>query len=185
MNVAGYITSQLENSVAIPYHRDYLGSVQLLQNSGFTPYTDTSPMNSTLYRIFNRFVERTGLNTNPNALKDDFLKENPPSRQAINLYDSLENTFASRGSGEKAAIVDFLNKKIDEFISDKDTDDSGSLSADESGITATLFQTIDTNRNNEINAQEMRDNFYTNFSQLNNVLNYFQNTPGVLIDVTA
>jgi hypothetical protein len=185
MDVLGYISNQLDGNRAIPYTKDYLGAVQLLEGSGFSPFSDTSPLSSTLYQIFNRFVEKTGLDTNPNVLKDEFLEQNPSSRQAINLYGALENTFAARGVGEKAVIVDFLNKRIDEFVTEKDTDETNTLTREESGLTDRLFQTIDANRDEEINAEEIQDNFYTNFTQLNNVLNYFQNTPGALIDVFA
>lgn len=185
MDVTGYISNQLNGNLNVPYSRDYLGSIQLLENSGFNPFSDTSPLNSTLYQIFNRFVEKTGLNTDANTLKDEFLEENPSTRQAVNLYGSLENTFAIRNAGEQAAIVDFLNQKIDDFITEKDTDDSGTLTQSESKLTETLFQNIDSNRDEEINAQEMENNFYSNFTQLNNVLNYFQNTPGTLINILA
>jgi len=185
MNVPGNIANQLSNNNTIPYNKDFLSSVQLLENAGFAPFTDSSPMNSTLYQIFDRFVERTGLNTNSNVLKDDFLKENPSSRQAIYLYDTLENTFATRGTGERALIVDFLNKKIDQSITDKDIDESGTLTAVESGINESLFQDIDADGNNEINAQEMKNNFFNDFTQFNSVLNYFRNTSGNLVDTYA
>jgi hypothetical protein len=186
MDVAAYISNQLDSTRTISYTKDYLGATQLLENSGFSPYADsTSPFSSTLYQIFNRFVEKTGLNTNPNTLKDEFLEQNPSSRQAIDLYGALENTFAAQGPGEKAIIVDFLNKKIDEFITENDADKTGTLTFDEADFTDTLFQTIDTNQDEEITASEIQDNFYNNFTQLHNVLNYFQNTRGVLIDIFA
>lgn len=185
MDVLGYISNQVDGIRTIPYTKDYLGAVQLLEGSGFNPFFDTSPLNSTLYQIFNRFVEKTGLDTNTNVLKDEFLEQNPAARQAISLYGALENTFASRGAGEKAVIVDFLNQKIAEFITENDIDETNTLTREESGLTERLFQTIDANRDEEINAEEIQDNFYTNFTQLNNVLDYFQHTPGALIDIFA
>ena len=185
MDVLGYISNQVDASRTIPYTKDYLGAVQLLEGSGFNPFSGTSPLNSTLSQIFNRFVEKTGLDTNANVLKDEFLEQNPAERKALSLYGALENTFASRGAGEKTIIVDFLNQKIDEFITENDTDETGTLTRKESGLTGRLFQSIDANRDEEINAEEIQDNFYTNFTQLNNVLDYFQNTPGALIDIFA
>jgi hypothetical protein len=184
MDVLGYISNQLD-SMRMPYTKDYLGAVRLLEDSGFNPFSDTSPLNSTLYQIFNRFVEKTGLDTNPNVLKDELLEQYPFTRQALSLYGALENSFAPRGTGEKAIIVDFLNKKIDEFITEKDTDENSTLTREESGLIERLFQIIDANRDEEINSEEIQDIFYTHFTQLNNVLDYFQNTPGALIDIFA
>jgi hypothetical protein len=70
-------------------------------------------------------------------------------------------------------------------VTEKDRNQTGTLTQEESGLTETLFSTIDANRDKEINSEELRTNFYNDFTQLNNVLNYFQNTPGILIDVSA
>lgn len=182
MEVLGYIANNLDSSAARTYTQDFVGSVRMLEDSGFSPFTRSSPLDSTLFSIFNRFVEKTGLDTDSTQLGEDYLKENPSARRAVNLYGALENTFASRGAGDKAAIVDFLNSKIDDFVSDKDTDKNKALNQEESGLTDTLFRSIDKNRDAEINTEEVQENFYKDFSQLNNVLNYFQNTPGALID---
>jgi hypothetical protein len=185
MDVVGFISNQLGNNGSVTYTRDYLGAVQLLDNSGFSPYSDISPLDSSLQQIFNRFVRKTGLGTHANALKDEFLEQYPATRQAIDLYGALENTFSAWGSGEKAAIVDFLNSRIDDFITQTDTDDTLDLTFEESGLTASLFQSLDANSDDTIDAAEIQDSFYNDFQQLNSVLNYFQNTPGSLIDMFA
>lgn len=185
-NLHGFISGQLDQNTSVSNFRpDYLGSVQLLEQAGFSPFTESSPLNSTLFQVFNRFVQKTGLDTTASKLKDDYLQENPSAQRAVDLYSSLENTFASRGSGEQAAIVDFLNSKIDDFITSRDSDENSILSQEESGLTDTLFQEVDADRSGGVTAEEFRGNFYSDFSQLNNVLNYFQNTTGTLLDVTA
>lgn len=185
MEVQGFIANQLDSNAARIYTPDYLGSVQLLEKSGFSPFTRSSPLESTLFQVFNRFVEKTGLNADSNQLKDEYLTENPSVQRAVDLYSALDNSFAARGAGEKAAIVDFLNSKIDDYITEKDANENKTLSRDESGFSQTLFRAIDANRDAEIDTEEIQDNFYNDFSQLNNVLNYFQSTPGVLVDMYA
>lgn len=185
-NLHGFISGQLDqNSSISSFTPDYVGSVQLLEQAGFSPFTESSPLDSTLYQVFNRFVQKTGLDTTANKLKDDYLQENPSAQRAIDLYSALENTFASRGSGEQAAIVDFLNTRIDDFVTTRDTDENNILSQEESGLTDTLFREVDADRSGGITAEEFRGNFYNDFNQLNNVLNFFQNTTGTLLDVTA
>jgi len=185
--IAGYVTNQFDRSniSTNTFPTDYLGSIQLLDKSGFSPYTDNSPTNSVLYSIFNRFVQKTGLDTTANKLKDEYLQNNASAQNAISLYGALENTFATKRPGEQAAIVDFLNTKIEDFITQKDSNQTGSLTQNESGISGEIFNAIDSNRDSVINSQEMQDNFYRDFTQLNNVLNYFQNTSGALIDIYA
>jgi hypothetical protein len=183
MDVQGFLSNQLDGNTAIRYKPDYVGSVQLLENSGFNPFSDSSPITSTLNHIFNRFVQKTGLDTNSNQLRDEFLQSNPGTQNAISIYNALENTFATKSTDQKAAIVDFLNSKIDNFISQKDLNDNNQLTQEESGLTDTLFSKIDANRDMEINAEELQGNFYNDFNQLNSVLDYFQNTPGALLDL--
>ncbi|MGE5344265.1 MAG: hypothetical protein ACM3SY_22590 [Candidatus Omnitrophota bacterium] len=186
--ILGYISNQYDMGTAAsmsPYPSDYLGSVQLLQNSGFSPLSDSSPLNSTLYEVFNRFVQKTGLDTTASKLKDEYLASNPSMQRAIDLYSALENTFASKAPGEQAAIVDFLNGKIEDFVTEKDTDQSGTLTQEEAGVDQTLFRSIDADNDNTINSEEMESHFYSDFTQLNNVLNYFQSTSGALLDLYA
>ncbi|MCP5052255.1 MAG: hypothetical protein GY940_34120 [bacterium] len=183
LNVASYISSQLDGNVSPSYSADYVGAVQLLENTGFSPFSDASPLNSTLNQVFDRFVRKTGLDTTSNKLTDEFLQENPGTRRALNLYSALENTFSTRSAGQKSAIVDFLNTKIDEFVSTKDSNQNNTLSREEAGIDETLFDEIDDDRDLEINNDELRNNVLADFKEFNNILNYFQNGRGVLIDV--
>jgi hypothetical protein len=183
-SVASYIDSQLPGQSSVNYTTDYVGAVKLLENSGFSPFEGSgSPLNATLNQIFDRFVQKTGLDTTSNKLKDDFLQENPKTQQALNLYSGLENTFAVKSSGDQAAIVDFLNFKIDDFVTTNDSDQNNTLTQEESSLSDTLFQEIDADRNSEITGTELKDNFFNNFNELNNVLNYFQSNRGILIDV--
>ncbi len=182
-NIEGYISNQLDGGVSGNYTTDYVGAVKLLETSGFSPFSDSSPLGATLSQIFDRFVQKTGLDTTSNKLKDEFLQENPTTQQALDLYSALENTFSTKTIGEKASIVDFLNTKIDDFVTTKDSDTNNTLNQEESGLTDTLFLEVDADKDSEISGDELRNNFYSNFNELNNVLNYFQNTRGVLIDV--
>jgi hypothetical protein len=185
MNVYEYAASQLDlNQTTTPtYTRDYVGAVQMLEDSGFSPFAQTSPLDSTLTQIFDRFVQKTGLGTDSNTLKNEYLDENPAMQRAMNLYDSLENTFAGRGAGEKAAIVDFLNTKIDEYFENQDENSDSTLTLEESDFTETLFEEADANRDAQLSTEEVRNNFYQGFQQLNNVLDYFRNTRGNLVDI--
>lgn len=185
MNVYEYAASQLDlNKTAAPtYTRDYVGAVQMLEDSGFSPFTQSSPLDSTLTQIFDRFVQKTGLGTDANTLRSQYLEENPAMQRAMNLYDSLENTFASRGAGEKAAIVDFLNTKIDDYFASKDQNNDNTLTLDESEFSETLFEEADANRDAQLSTEEVRNNFYQGFQQLNNVMDYFRNTRGNLVDI--
>ncbi len=188
MNISGSIANQLnnldQNSVGnVNATQDYLGSVKILEKAGFSPFIESSPLKSTLYRIFDRFVQKTGIDTTGSQLKDEYLEKNPPARRAVNLYNALENTFASRGNGEKARIVDFLNSQIDEYVSSKDSNSDTALTGEESGLSETLFAAMDSNRDSKVNAQEMRKNFYNNFTEMNYALDYFQNNRGVLVDI--
>ncbi len=186
-SITGYISRQFDksSSATYAYPSDYMGSIQLLEKAGFSPFTDNSPLNSTLYQVFNRFVQKTGMDTTANKLKDEYLEQNPAMQRAMNLYSSLDNTFSSRRPGEQAAIVDFLNNKIDEFITQKDKNSDKTLSNEESGLQETLFQAMDENRDNQVTGEEIKNNFYNDFTQLNNVLNYFQNNTGTLVDLYA
>jgi len=176
-------TAQLNRGGVVPYTRDYVGAVKLLENSGFSPFTGGSPLGSTLNRVFSRFVEKTGLGADASILRNEYLEENSIARRALGLYNALENTFGARGESEKAAIVDFLDTKIEEFVAAKDQDDDGMLTLEESELSPTLFKEADRDRDSQLSAEELRNHFYNNFPELNNVMNYFQSTPGILIDV--
>lgn len=183
-NIFDQTSAQLNRSSSTTYSKDYLGAVRLLENSGFSPYAESSsPLGATLNQVFTRFVEKTGLGTDASTLQNEFLGGNYSARRAMGLYSALENTFGSRGKGEQAAIVDFLNTKIDDYISTKDQNSDSMLTLEESELTPTLFEEADANRDSQLNAEEMRNNFYSNFRELNNVLDYFRSTPGILIDV--
>ena len=186
-NIASYINSNLDQlgTNASIYSTDFVGASRMLEDAGFSPFTQSSPLDSTLTQIFDRFVQKTGLDSNSNDLKDEFLQEHPTVRQALGLYNSLENTFSNRTSGQQAAIVDFLNTKIDEFATEKDTNSDSLLTQEESGLDDTLFSQVDRDQDNRVTTDELRNNFYNNFTELNNVLNYFQGNRGVLIDVFA
>lgn len=182
-NVLDQTATQLNRGGAVPYTQDYVGAVKLLESSGFSPFADSSPLGSTLNQVFSRFVEKTGLGADATTLRDEFLAENSNARRAMGLYNALENTFGARGEGEQAAIVDFLNTKIDDFVATKDQNSDEMLTLEESEISPTLFEEADRNRDSQLNSEELRNNFYNNFQELNNVMNYFQSNPGVLIDV--
>ena len=186
LNIANYISNQFgsNGNVAASYSADYVGAVQLLENSGFSPFGNSSPLNSTLNQVFDRFVRKTGLDTTSNELTDEFLQENPNTRRAMNLYSALENTFSSRSPNQKSAIVNFLNTKIDEFVTTKDSNDiNTTLNQEESGFDDEFFLEVDADNDLEISTEELRSNFIEDFKELDNILNYFQSNKGVLIDV--
>lgn len=183
-NIFDQTSAQLNRSGATSYNRDYMGAVRLLENSGFSPYAESSsPLGGTLNQVFSRFVEKTGLGMDAATLQEEFLGGNSSTRRAMGLYNALENTFGSRGKGEQSAIVDFLNTKIDDYVTTKDRNSDSMLTLEESELTPTLFEEADANRDSQLNSEEMRNNFYNNFQELNNVLDYFRSTPGVLLDV--
>lgn len=182
-NVLDQTASQLNRGGAVNYSQDYVGAVKLLENSGFSPFADSSPLGATLNQVFSRFVEKTGLGTDASALRNEFLGENPPTRRALGLYNALENTFGARGEGDQASIVDFLNTKIDDFVATKDQNSDDMLTLEESELSPTLFEESDQNRDSQVNAEELRNNFYSNYQELNSVMSYFQSTPGILLDV--
>lgn len=186
-NISSYINSNLDQlgTNAAVYGTGFVGASRMLEDAGFNPFSSASPLDSTLSQIFNRFVQKTGLDSNSNDLKDEFLQENPTTRQALGLYNSLENTFGTKSSGQQAAIVDFLNTKIDEFVSEKDEDSDGLLTQKEYGLEDTLFNQVDSDQDYKVSTEELKTNFYNNFAELNNVLNYFQGNRGVLVDVFA
>ncbi len=167
-----------------PYSQTYSGAINLLQDAGFSPYKfdSQSPLDSTLYEVFNEFISKTGMGSDAEQLKDEFLTENPKVESAISLYNSLEKTFNVQYNRDKAAIVDFINEEIDTFFEQRNSDDNKSLSRVESGIPTSTFIDIDDNGDWEINKFETRRNFYEDNEPVNNVLNYFQENPGSILD---
>jgi hypothetical protein len=180
--VNSYIANQLNGNVSTKYGTDYVGSVQLLEKSGFSPFTDASPYSSTLNQVFDSFVQKTGLDSTATKLKDEYLGKNPSTQRALNLYSALENTFATKTPGEKSSIVGFLNTKIDDLFTAKDADGTKTLNQKESGFSDSYFLEVDKNNDAQISVDEMKNNFYGTYSQLNNVLDYFQSNRGVLLD---
>ncbi len=184
MGVSGYYADQLNSNAIKPYSKNYVGGIQLIEKSGFDPFKKKSPLNSTLNQIFEEFKEKTGFEVDVKELKDEFLDKNPPTRNALNLYNSLESTF-SGNLADPSAIESFLNEKIDEYVSKNDTDDDMALSTRESDLETTLFTDIDKNKDDKIDTNEMKSNFYDKFDSLKNILNYFKTNPGTLIDKYA
>ena len=84
---------------------------------------------------------------------------------------------------DRAAIVDVLDTKIEDFVTLKDQNGDSMLTLEESVLSTTLFKEADRNRDSQLSAEELRDNFYNNFPELNNVMNYFQTTRGILVNV--
>jgi len=181
-DVTNFIPNQFAGNQTQNYTTDFIGSVKLLEDSGFNPYRGGSPLSGTLNQVFDRFVQKTGLDTTASKLTDEFLLNNPTTRNALGVYDALENTFASRNAGQQSAIVDFLSSKIDTLMTDRDTDQNSSLNLLESGFSRSIFDQIDRDEDLEISGDEFKNDFFNSFSELNNVLNYFQSNRGVLLD---
>jgi hypothetical protein len=150
-----------------PFSRNYLGSVQLLENTGFSPFSEKSPVNSALNQVFSNFAQQNQLTTSSTALKNEFLGKNPGVRRALNTYDALEKTFAPKGPGQESAIVDFMNSKLEE-------DRPGSL---QSPSTTTGGQTSGSDQTGSDLARD--------FSPLRRILDYFSNPSGNLVDLWA
>ncbi len=182
MDITEYTTQHVNRGGAAAYTQDYLGAVRMLEESGFSPFSKRSPLNSTLNQVFGRFVEKTGIGEDASVLIDDFLKENPQTQRALNLYGSLENNFTTVGKGQQAEIVEFLNGRIDAYVSQKDQNSDETLTLQESDISETLFEDIDMNNDSQLEADELKRNFYEGYREFSDVLNYFRTTPGVLID---
>ena len=185
MDVSNAYSSQLGSSSAVSkYSNDYVGGVQLIEKSGFVPFKDKNPLNSTLNQIFDEFKEKTGFDVDVKELKDEFLDKNPRTRGAMSLYNSLESTF-SNSPDTTSAIESFLNEKIDQYAVENDEDEDGTLSLDEAEIDETLFADIDKDKDNNIDTNEIKSNFYDKFDSLKNILNYFKTNPGTLVDTYA
>jgi len=184
MDILGAYSGQLSANAVAPYSNDYVGGVQLIEKSGFIPFKDKNPLNSTLNQVFEEFKEKTGFDVDVKELKDEFLDKNPRTRSAMTLYNSLESTFSSN-RGASSAIESFLNEKIDEYVSENDEDGDGVLNAEEGELDETLFAEIDKDKDKKIDASEMKNNFYDKFNSLNNILNYFKTNQGSLVDTYA
>lgn len=157
-------TTIYSNRSIKPYNRDYVGAVQVLEKSGFSPFTEKEPLNSALNEVFRRFTQEVpGQAESTSSLKNEFLDRNPAIRRSMNLYDALEKTFSPASASGDAPIVDFLNSKMNQ-----------------SGDSATTR-----NATTEGGQAEMRGKFYKGFTQLENILSYFGRQPGQLIDTYA
>lgn len=159
MDILQNQTGSLLNTSIVPYHKDFLGGIQLLEDSGFTPTKQSNPLNSTLSEVFDRFVGSTGFDYSPKQLKEEFLEENPRVRSAFNLYNALERSFSTRTAGSDAPVVEFLNSKIEDSVAE------------------------DTETEQEVDS--VKEGFYRNYDQLNNLLNYFKAASGTLVDLYA
>lgn len=182
--VLDYTSEQLNRGVSV-YTRDFVGSVRMLEDAGFSPFTKKSPLDSTISQVFSRFVEKTGIADNVDTLRNNFLEQYPGTQRALDLYSSLQNTFAPRGAGEKAAIVDFLNARIDDYISQKDKNDDQMLTLEESNFSESLFEQADADNDRMLNTDELSNNFFENYQSFNNVVNYFRRTTGNIINITG
>ena len=183
MEVSQYASNLVSSQLVPSYSQDYVGGVKLLEDTGFSPFSENGPINSTLNQIFDRFVQKTGFNLDREELKSEFIEKNPSTKRAINLYGALENIFSSNSNSENPAIIEFLDSKIDESIAEFDQNGDELLTQEESELEGTTFGTIDRNRDAEINTDEIKNNFYGNFSQLEKILNFFKNNPGSLVDM--
>ncbi len=181
---ATYMPVSTADSAPISYTKNYSGGIQLLKDSGFSPYkyNSGSPLDSTLYQVLNKFVEKTGIQTDTSALKDSFLEANPDVEKAVNLYSSLEQTFSLQKYRDKTAIMDFLDQQINSFFLERNTDDENSLTRTEAGIPTPIFLDIDANGDWKINKNEMKENLYGDFKELNNIIQFFEGNPGTLVD---
>ncbi len=186
MDVTGYVSGQLNRSggAVVPYTKNYVGGVQLIEDSGFQPFSDKQPLNSTLNQVFETFREKTGFDVDSESLRDQFLERNPATRNAMNLYNALGTTFTSR-LGAGAPIEDFLNERIETFIAEADEDEDGGLNRSESNLDEMDFINADRNDDDRIDSDEMKDTLYNGFNSLKNILNHFRNNPGTFVDMYA
>lgn len=182
--VLDYTSEQLNRGVGI-YTRDFVGSVRMLEDAGFSPFTKNSPLDSAITQVFSRFVDKTGIGENTATLRSDFLEQYPGTQRALDLYSSLQNTFASKGAGEQAGIVDFLNSRIDEYIAEKDQNEDQMLTLEESEFSESLFERADSDSDNQLNTGEISNDFFEKYQAFSNVVHYFQRTPGTIVNVTS
>ncbi len=183
MEITSYASELVEQSLVPKYSRDYVGGVQLLEKSGFSPFKEKEPLNSALNQVFDKFVKKTGFNLNAEELKSEFLNKNPDVKRALNLYNALETTFSPKQTGKNAKIVEFLNSKIEEYVSTYDKNSDGYLTKEEAKDIE--LSTLDTNKDQKVNAEEIKSDFYNNFKELENIINYFKNSPGSFVDIYA
>ncbi|MCP4220147.1 MAG: hypothetical protein GY765_36285 [bacterium] len=187
VDVNNYINSTLgvtptSKPEAVTYSTDLKGSIQLLTDKGFSPYSKSSPIDSALYEVFDRFVQVSGANFSADQLKDSFLDQNPSVENALNLYDKLDNTFSPQRSNEKAAIVDFLNARIDDFLQTQDSDGDQKLTWQESKMNPWQFIEYESDDDQKLNRSELRKGIYNDSPRLNSILDYFRGNNGMLVD---
>lgn len=171
------------NQAVRPYGRNYVGGVQLLQDSGFDPFTDRSPAQSALNQVFADFSRRLPGAGSATELEREFLSGNGGVRRAINLYDTLENAFSPSGSGKEAPIVSFLNERVDRYLNEKDTDGNGTLSSQEIGLKTGETSPLDGNADGSLSGAEIKQGMAEGNSPLRRILDYFRNPPGQVVDL--
>ncbi|MCP4154012.1 MAG: hypothetical protein GY757_40170 [bacterium] len=182
MDVTEYAAYTVNQQGVVPYTKDYVGGVRLLQDSQFFPFKQDSPFGSTITQVFDEFIQKTGIGLDAETLRGDFLEEYPSTQRALDLYGALKNNFTPKGAGEKATIVDFLNNQLDEYIETNDTDQDQALTLVETDMDADIFEATDADNDLRITADEMKNNFYENYEELDNVMNYFRSNSGSLVD---
>jgi len=173
------------NQAVQPYSRSYGGGVQLLQDTGFTPFSAKSPAQSALNQVFADFSRRLPGAGSATELEREFLNGNGGVRRALNLYDTLENAFSPRGSGEEAPIVSFLNERVDRYLSEKDADGNGSLSGQEIGLKTGETSLLDGNADGDLTGAEIKQGMVEGNSPLRRILDFFRNPPGQVVDLYA
>ena len=183
MEITSYASELIEQSLVPKYTKDFVGGVQLLEKSGFFPFQEKEPLNSALNQVFDKFIKKTGLNLNKDELKAEFLEKNPDVKRALNLYNALETTFSPKITGKDAKIVDFLNSKIEEYVSTYDKNSNGYLTKKEAGDLD--ISSLNKNNDNMVDVEEIKSDFYNNFKELKNIINYFKNSPGSFVDIYA
>ena len=151
-----------------PYNQDYIGSIKLLENSGFSPFEEKSPINSTLNQIFSQFTEKNNLDTSSTELRSEFYEKNPSVRRALFTYDALEKAFSPKSAGKTSPIIDFLNDKL-ESSKQNDVQPQAAAGA-ETQSTPRSVSGID---------------FARDFAPLRNISEYFGTAIGTLVDTYA
>ncbi len=173
-------------SALVPFPQDYSGVIKLLETSGFSPFKySNSPVESTLTEIFDTFSKSTGDTYSARDLNSEFLQANPRVRNSLNIYNTIQNAFTPVEAGARSSLETFLRTKIDDFIGQKDVDLSGGIERGEAEYNEELFQQIDSDGNEILDAEEIEENFYNGFDALQNILSYFRPPTGSFVDLTA
>jgi hypothetical protein len=167
------------------YGRDYVGGVQLLQDSGFDPFSERSPVRSALNQVFADFSRRLPGGSSAVKLEEGFLADNAGVRRAVGLYDALDKAFSPAGPGGEAPVVSYLNKQVDEYVKSRDQNGDNLLSTIESGLAAERAAAFDFNRDNQLSGAEIKRGVLEGNSPLQRILGYFNNPPGQVVDLYA